>query len=734
MSYFRSFWQKSNTTARDEHDKAWKRSKATAWDEKWNALSTRARSVYLNQMKAPNREGSFTHLSTPAEKLPAEAVGELVAAGFVKVEAGFGKRGAKVHPLSDAFDFSSRLRSLQRYHLLGPTDRDNLIRFCKHAFFNQGELVVERVADAAKLGHVGPIEEGLENFVTTRRWPGWALDTIKAKAARPLCEILRKADGPIPLAKLPGMMKGFKPDDVRDALTELVTHLVAFEDLEPDTLELTVGLLPIVHQRLIEADRPKVRPPLVVCHEPREVGPMGGLEVNDLRVFLLEVVGESPRLRQDGGIFQKEEPRFLAALPPRPAWLDEALKTTPERRLHVAYIYAKNFGFVEVETEEKATWLRLSGKGRNWLASSLEDQYIKIFTDLRSAPEKPGRKSYDYDPGHDIGDSKFLGLGVVIAAKKNPSYYYDYPDVSPANRQALRDALRESFESLPIGVFHTWESVVNNLGFEDVNPLANAADLSKVTIFLDRRPLPNLPERQEEAGRLLIEAMLLMRLVPFDAFRPAVDERGKICIARLPRSSGYFGQEYDPGKELDSGSTRVIVQPDFSIVVIGLDPAPIAELAPFCDRVGGHAGEGVLTFKLSRNSVIRAAIHGLSGPAIVARLKKHASVDVPENVLREVVEWAGWIRMVNVRPVTVVRCPDGDTVGRVVSALGKKSERLSETLVALHSSKFTSAERQKLQEQGILITKEDIAIATGSPAGLTAPAPTKKRGRPKKAR
>ncbi len=183
----------------------------------------------------------------------------------------------------------------------------------------------------------------------------------------------------------------------------------------------------------------------------------------------------------------------------------------------------------------------------------------------------------------------------------------------------------------------------------------------------------------------------------------------------------------------------MIVQPDFSVLVIGLDPSPAAEIAPFCDRAGGHGRPGVLTFKITRESVIRAASQGLTASAIVARLKKHASVDVPENVLREIKEWAGWVRLVNVRNITVVRCPDKETVARVVSALGKKAERLGDTLVALHVPKLSTAERQKLQEQGILVTKDDIAIATTSEPAAAKPASSpattpKKRGRPRKAR
>jgi hypothetical protein len=736
MSYFNQFWQKPRD-AGAEHDKAWKRTRALAWDEKWHALSRQARDAYLNQIKPPTKEGSYTQSSTMVEKVPAEALNELVAAGFVRVDPARGRRSAKVIPLSTAFDFSSRLRSIHRYNLLGPSNRENLAKYVKHAFFSQGETVINGVLAKANVDDRCQLDEGLELYVTTSRWPDWATGSTKAKLARPLLEALRKATGPVRLVDVAGLIKGAKPADVQEALTDLIVHLAVFEDVKPDTLDLIVGLLPIVRGRQAEAARPRHRPPLVVCEKPREIGPPGGLAVNDLRIFLLEAAGEAPRLRQDGRIFQKEESRFLDALSPHPGWLDQALKTSTERRLEQAFQYARIVGFVETESEDNASWLRLSGKGRSWLSAGLEEQYIKLYDHFRSTPKRSGRYDYDYDYDYsNHGDSKFLGVGLTVlpSGGSESRYYTYYIEVKPEQREALRASIRKAFESLPVGVFHRWDSVLDHLAYAEHNPILMGKDPSTLTIYFDQRQVPRLPDQRELAARKFLDAFLRLRLLPFDAVRPAIDEEGKLCIARLPRFNGYFGLPYESDKNEISASTRVIVQPDFSVVVIGLDPAPAAELAPFCERAGGHAGQGLLTLKITRESVIRATSQGLSGSAIVARLKKYASVDVPDNVLREVVEWAGWVRLVNVRPVTVVRCPDRDTVARVVSALGKKAERLGETLVALHAPKLATADRQKLQEHGILITKDDITPAEPPRPAPDVPAAGKKRGRPKKVR
>jgi hypothetical protein len=66
----------------------------------------------------------------------------------------------------------------------------------------------------------------------------------------------------------------------------------------------------------------------------------------------------------------------------------------------------------------------------------------------------------------------------------------------------------------------------------------------------------------------------------------------------------------------------------------------------------------------------------------------------------------------------VLRCPDRDTADRVTSALRRRAERLSETLVAVADDKLTSADRQKLEQHGIIV----------DPSKARGPAPRKRRG------
>src|SRR5262249_56386915 len=224
--------------------------------------------------------------------------------------------------------------------------------------------------------------------------------------------------------------------------------------------------------------------------------------------------------------------------------------------------------------------------------------------------------------------------------------------------------------------------------------------------FGSRHGVPALEEQREEAGRLLLNHVIRGRLIPLGCLRTALAENGGLCIARLPRLDAYFGQQevtLDLPDEAAAGP-RVVVQPDFSVVIIGLNPTPAAELAPFCERVQGHAGQGVLVFKLTRDAVVKAVTNGLAPTDIVDRLQRHASNPVPANVLQEMRGWCDWVRRLTPETMTVFRCPDRETADRVLAALGRDAQRLGDALVGLAGERVTTAVRNKLHKEGIIVS------------------------------
>jgi Helicase conserved C-terminal domain len=148
---------------------------------------------------------------------------------------------------------------------------------------------------------------------------------------------------------------------------------------------------------------------------------------------------------------------------------------------------------------------------------------------------------------------------------------------------------------------------------------------------------------------------------------------------------------------------KVVIQPDFSVVMIGQSPAAAAELAPFCERMTRTGGEAAMVLKITRASVIKAVSHGLQPAEIVERLERNASNKVPANVLREVRDWSHWVRRVTSTTLNVLRCADSETADRVMAVLKRRADRINATLVALDPKKLTAAERTKLQDHGIIV-------------------------------
>ena len=153
----------------------------------------------------------------------------------------------------------------------------------------------------------------------------------------------------------------------------------------------------------------------------------------------------------------------------------------------------------------------------------------------------------------------------------------------------------------------------------------------------------------------------------------------------------------------------MVVQPDFSVIVIGLNPATVADLTLFCERKTKGGGQGATVLKITRESVVRAVRFGLKRDELVARLKRHASNELPANVLREVKEWSSWVRQVTLSTVTVIRCGERDTADRVMAVLRRQAERIGDTIIAIDHAKLTASERDKLLGQGIVVQTDSNA-------------------------
>ena len=365
--------------------------------------------------------------------------------------------------------------------------------------------------------------------------------------------------------------------------------------------------------------------------------------------------------------------------------------------------------------------LEITSRGNDWLTADLDKQYEHIIGVLRAtaSPKSPGSSLGNHIAGIDLWDSygrsdhRFLGSEVVVIKSPEKGQARPYWQTKPEDFQALREALYQGFQSLSIGKFYRLDSVLDHLVFDNHNPLLLGLDQRQISIYEYGRSIPPLAERREEVARRFLDTFIRKRLVPLGCLQAAIDETDSLLIARQPRLDAYFGRAVAAGEMAASSHTesRVVVQPDFSIVIIGLNPAPAAQLAPFCERTKRSSGSGALILKLTRESVVKAVAAGLKPAELVERLKRVASNEVPANVLRQVQDWCGWVRHARTSTGTIIRCTDPESADRVMAVLKRHAERLNETVIAVSAARLAPADRAKLRDQGIIIELRMTCLA-----------------------
>ncbi len=690
-----------------------------ASEARWHELSVQARDVFLNVVKGPPRNVVIypSLLSVKVDKFPPHILQELKDAGFVEVKSSNAKASSeRVYANTGLYDFATRVRNLRKFHVLAADQPSEFAKYIGHTF-HSGHLsaVITTVLSKAGIDTYVQVETAVERYVTRHRWPGWVARALDDPLADRILDAVQKAGGSLLLAELPDLIEGSPPEQLRSVVDALISRLALVEDLQTETWELMVGLLPVLREDIVRASKPRERPPLVVCELPKEVGPDGGVIVDDLRAVLLEVASAPPLLRQNQELYQKETDRFRAELEPMDAWLLSALKWDNEWRLNQILTWARCLQLVRNHSQERQVRLQLTPKGQAWLSGSVTEQYLEIYDVLRGigplndvGVERRGFTFQGKNPFHNekTGDGRFLGERVaVLKADKRKVVSYTSTDAKTEDEAAVREHLDRALAVLSPGVFYRLESVESHLAFGAFNPLNRGLPLDEIHVYWGHRSIPALDEEREEAGRRLISAFVWRRLIPLGCVRTGIDDEGRICIARAPRYDAYFGREIGqsdltPTSDL---AAKVVIQPDFTVIVIGLNPAPVAELAPFCERTNRGGGQGAMIFKITRESVIKAVSNGLNPEEIATRLERHASNQVPANVLRQVKDWSSWVRQVTSSTRTLIRCPDSDTADRVVAALKSQAERVNDKLVVVNCSMLTAAERSKLKGQGIIV-------------------------------
>lgn len=666
-----------------------------SWEQRWEQLSDLARSQLLHRcFDFLTTSYANSNPSCPSYAFLPAALRELTQAGFVETQQSRASYEVVVVLRPEANAFVRWLSFLGgQCTAPGFVLNRSVIHGLFCALANDRKGLLKQIASASRFGDTD-LEPIVLEYVVNYRWPEKVVETSGHGCAGEILETFYRIDSPVPYKDVERVFPHIPPTELYAALAKLRQGLALFDLLDPKTYRLHVFVLRQVRASLAAAQlRPRQRPALPVV-EPLQQATDAGTLIPDLRTYLLELLRQPAKLKQDGELQKKETDRLLGLLEPAPDWLAAAPVGERTRRLRRMMQCAIALELVGDDVNTERSHLRVTPQGRQWLQQSALAQYEAVA--LRYRTHKDWQFSFD---------SYFLGsICVVVQGKKRSTLpipsYYDKHDAEP-----LRTALANALTALAWDRWYPLEDLLAWVTYGVHNPFYLGRPASEIKLWHDDRPVSSFPEEFEAVTAAVLRTFILERLIPFGAMQVGRLPNDAICVARGPLLELFFGRP--PKRELGflaaNTTTRVVVQPDFTVLVMGVDSAPAAELAPICERIPGRVSQGALHLQLTRAAVVRAASTGMTAAAILAILEKHSSVPIPKNVRSEIVEWAGSVRTLSVMECTVIHCSDAATAERVCAVLGKLAQRLGTKDVALPKAKYSRALREKLQSQGLLV-------------------------------
>ncbi len=203
----------------------------------------------------------------------------------------------------------------------------------------------------------------------------------------------------------------------------------------------------------------------------------------------------------------------------------------------------------------------------------------------------------------------------------------------------------------------------------------------------------------EKLWKLIVTNFLKWRLIPFGGAKAGCLKNNRICFSLTDAGRYLLGIDTDFEYGVDE-EKQIIVQPNFDIVF--LSPSPIAEsmLSRFSVRTGKKIGA---IFKITQQSIFKAAYSGMTSSDVMSILKECVTKKIPSNVEREIKGWINRCRRIHVHSSILIRRPDSETAGRVMSVGGRKVELITDTIVELKDPKQKNALLRNLRERGFFL-------------------------------
>jgi hypothetical protein len=316
--------------------------------------------------------------------------------------------------------------------------------------------------------------------------------------------------------------------------------------------------------------------------------------------------------------------------------------------------------------------LQLTSKGRTWPRLSVHFKLKELLAALLE------------DPGRQFHPPRLRRLALDRMRQLKLGKWYDFGLFVGAVRQRYLAQLEEG------GLREAYQSRFQ------YSPEAHLRDL---------------PQLSQVVAQFVGEDLHLLGLVDL-----AVEQGRPVALCATPLAIKALGlTEVEETK----AKSRLLVNSDFEVLLLpeGDCYELIQRLDRFAERVNSEDSH---RFRITPKSVERAVAGGMTATEILETLSAQSSLDLPQNIVVSVREYAGKVRFVHLRKVVLLTARHRE----VIDALLKRAEirklvqeRLGPRVVALVPEIASADLTALLEEEGVFLVGEGGTVELGAAGG-----------------
>lgn len=552
------------------------------------------------------------------------------------------------------------------------------------------ELDLSRFASRSRLRSflAIPPGEGGARWEVQQRQASSSFNALNQFTGKIVCDYAREilnrliaAPGPLDLTGLLGEIGVHKKHCslVAKALRGLCQYVFTIAACDANCDGLVLGLWPGLKARLTGPAAALLPPPAAKAPATTFVAPF---LCADIAAVVVHAAVKPLSLKQGARLelYAAEERKLAAQLDEVPSWIGGGM--FQERvRASVAAFAAAAFGWLTMRRRESQ--FVTSTDGRDWLSLQPAARLEKLLNHLRAARWDLVKQSFSGLPfSHVTGRIRRTAADNDILA--------------------CEDGIAAAFSEVPTDAWTDTEAWLD-YACRARNPIVATVGADAAVVI----PKPDDwrgmvwvkrdADSLESEARTMLADFLFKRLIPLGGAELGRGH-GKSTVFRLNEIGRYFiGATREFPASGSAANGRVIVQPNFEIMILGSHLLAEADLSVICERTGVKSGA---VFRITRQSIQQALHQGATTDTILATLRRLSDRDLPANVVTEIGGWSNSRKTFVTRAATLLVCPDAAVAARIRSLLPAATVPLNDTTLEL-TAPLTTPQRRKLESAGI---------------------------------